>query len=366
MTIRQDEAMGIRIYRLLYAGVWLVFLAVPVIVAVRADVPVVLRVVALVATVCFVAVYLAAFWDEDDGPRPGRRAALRALVLAVLAAATLPATGYTGITYASFITAIVVFTLPVRAGLISGVTVWATAALVSLPFAEHPGPILGTGLGVLFIVVIRLAENFEHRQHHAEQELRQAAERDAIARDVHDVLGHSLTVLSIRAQLARRLIDLEPERAREEVDRIDALARESLAQVRSTVARLRTPHLASEVETAREALAAAGISADVEVRSVDDTDAELFAWALREAVTNVVRHAQASTCRVRVEPGRLRVEDDGVGGVGGVGGELVSDGAGSGLRGLRERASKAGARLAVSERDAGAERPGTVLEVSRP
>ncbi|GAA1248259.1 sensor histidine kinase [Prauserella halophila] len=352
--------MGIRFYRLLYAGVWLVFLAVPVTSAVSAEVAGGLRVLAVAATACFAVVYLELFWhkpESDDATPARRRLAGRIVVLALLAGAAVPATGYTAVTFACFLTAALVFTLPLRSGLVGGVTVWVAACLLALPFAETPWPFFGTGLGVLFIVVIRLADHFEHRQLDAQEELRHAAERDAIARDVHDVLGHSLTVLSIRSQLARRMIDIDPERAREEIDRIDSLARESLGQVRSTVARLRTPLLASEVETAQEVLAAAGITADVDVHTVEDSEAELFAWALREAVTNVVRHSQASICRVSVRPGRLRVEDDGVGAAD------EAHGAGSGLRGLRERASTSGAWLSLSPRCEDDDRPGTVLEV---
>lgn len=352
--------MGMRIYRLLYAGVWLVFLAIPVTFAVDAEVTVWLRVLAVAATACFVVVYLAVFWrnSEEGGPAWWRRVGSRLAVLALLAGVTVPAAGYTAVTFACFLAAVLVFTLPPRTGLISGVAVWASACLIALPFAETLWPTFGTGLGVLFIVVVRLAESFEHRQLDAEEELRHAAQRDAIARDVHDVLGHSLTVLSVRAQLARRMMDMDPERAREEIDHIDALARESLGQVRSTVARLRTPHLSSEVTTAKDALAAAGIAADVEVHAVEEQEAELFAWALREAVTNVVRHSRASTCRVSVRPGRLRVEDDGVGVSG------APHGPGAGLRGLRERASTAGARVTLSTGCEDTERPGTVLEVS--
>ncbi|MBB3664630.1 two-component system sensor histidine kinase DesK [Prauserella sediminis] len=354
--------MGMRIFRLLYAGVWLVFLAIPVTSIATSEATGGLRLLALAATACFVVVYLGVFWhDAEDGnaAQVRRRIIVRIVVLAILAAATVPAAGYTAVTFATFLTAALVFSLPLRSGLVSGVAVWAAACVIALPFADTWWPTFGTGLGVVFIVVIRLADHHEHRQLDTEEELRHAAQRDAIARDVHDVLGHSLTVLSIRAQLARRMIDIDPERAREEIDRIDSLARESLGQVRSTVARLRTPLLASEAETAREVLAAAGITADVDVHAVEGADAELFAWALREAVTNVVRHSQASTCRVSVRPGRLRVEDDGVG----TGDE--TRGGGSGLRGLRERASTAGAWLTLSSRCDDDERPGTVLEVGR-
>lgn len=354
--------MGIRIYRLVYAGIWLVFLSIPVAFALRPEVPSGWRLTALVATAAFIAFYLWIFWHSRDAHEitaGGGRTVVAVVVLGLLAAAAVPAAGHAAVSYAPFLTAVLVFTLPLRAGLLSGTLLWVAAALASLPFAETIWPVLGTGMGVLFIVVIRLADSFENRQLIAEEELRRAAERDAIARDVHDVLGHSLTVLSIRAQLAARLIDQDPVQAREEVERIDSLARGSLAQVRSTVTRLRTPRLGAELEAAREALTAAEITTEVVADAApSDQHAELFAWALRETVTNVVRHSQASRCVIRVGTEQLHVQDDGVG--------LPSAGAseGHGLRGLRERAAVSGATVHLGPADDGAARPGTVVEVS--
>ncbi|MGQ7787172.1 sensor histidine kinase [Nesterenkonia sp. K-15-9-6] len=363
--MRQDGAVGIRIYRLLYAGIWLVFLSLPVAYAFDPEVSPGARFLTLGATATFIAIYLAHFWRDPqtvESPAGVRRTVLIVIVLGLLAVAAIPGAGYTAISFAPFLTASLVFALPVRPGVLSGIAVWVLAALACLPFAVSLWPILGTGLGVLFIVLIRLADSMEHRQQAAEEELRRAAERDAIARDVHDVLGHSLTVLSIRAQLAARLIDRDPEQAREEVQRIDALARESLGQVRSTVSRLRTPRLEAELDSAREALAAAGITAEVTAEGQPDSaHAELFAWALREAVTNVVRHAEATRCRIRVQPQRLQVEDDGVGLPGDAEGTVA--GQGQGLRGLKERATGAGADLQLRESGIRPDRPGTVVEV---
>ncbi|MDZ5078747.1 sensor histidine kinase [Nesterenkonia sp. HG001] len=358
----QDGGMGIRIYRLVYAGIWLVFLSLPVAYALRPETPSGWRITALVTTAAFILLYLWIFWrsrDTHEVTADARWTVAAVVVLGLLAAASVPAAGYAALSFVPFLSAVLVFTLPLRSGLLSGTLVWLVACLLSLPFADTLWPVFGTGMGVLFIVVIRLADNFEQRQLDAEEELRRAAERDSIARDVHDVLGHSLTVLSIRAQLARRLIDHDPAQAREEVDRIDSLARESLAQVRSTVNRLRTPRLVTELEAVREALTAAGITAEVIGDAAPDSrHAELFAWALRETVTNVVRHSQASRCVIQVGPDQLRVQDDGVG--------LACAGGpeGHGLRGLRERAAVGGATLHIGPAADGAERPGTVVEVS--
>lgn len=173
------------------------------------------------------------------------------------------------------------------------------------------------------------------------QHLATMAERDRIARDLHDLLGHSLTAVVVRAQLVQRLADQDPERARSEAADIEAAARDALAAVRDTVSGYRTWSLADEVAEARSALGAAGVALEVQGLDVDlAPQAEsALALALREAVTNVVRHAGARTCHVTLvrEAGelRLQVTDDGRGG----GDE------GNGLQGMRARITALGGRV---------------------
>ena len=141
------------------------------------------------------------------------------------------------------------------------------------------------------------------------------AERERVARDVHDVLGHSLTAMSIKAELAARLIDVDPERARAELESIQETARQALAEVRATVGGLRAGNLEAELAAAPQVLADAGIETRV-LGSVADTDPRhrtLLAWVLREAVTNVVRHARASCVVVELGPRGITVTDDGTG-----------------------------------------------------
>ncbi len=157
-------------------------------------------------------------------------------------------------------------------------------------------------------------------------------ERARLARDVHDILGHSLTVITVKAELAGRLMDVDVNRARAEIVSLEALSREALADVRRTVVGFREISLPGELARARQALADAGVQADVPT-AVDAVSAdlkELFAWAVREGVTNVIRHAGATRCTVTLGSDDLRIADDGTGD--------TDAGDGSGLHGLRERA----------------------------
>ena len=133
-------------------------------------------------------------------------------------------------------------------------------------------------------------------------------ERERVARDVHDVLGHSLTVVTVKAELAERLVDLDPERAKGELAEIQALSRQALAEIRATVGGLRVARLGDELASARTALAGAGIEAHVpdDPGAVDPRHRTVLAWVLREATTNVVRHSDADACWVELddEPAR--------------------------------------------------------------
>ena len=176
-----------------------------------------------------------------------------------------------------------------------------------------------------------------------------AEERTRIARDLHDTLGHSLSLIALKSELARRVLPDDPARAATEIGDVERVAREALASVRETVSGYRQATLAMELAGARAALSAAGIDGDVEPAPEDlprDVDAVL-GWAVREGVTNVLRHSDAAQARIRViVDGGVRaieVEDDGS-----LGGrvEPAEDGAGGlGLAGLRERAAALGGSL---------------------
>ena len=160
-------------------------------------------------------------------------------------------------------------------------------------------------------------------------------ERSRIARDLHDLLGHSLTTITVKAGLAKRLVERDPARAAQEIGEVEELTRTTLADVRAAVSGYREITLPGELATASEVLRAAGISTQIP-RAVDAVPAghrEVFAWVVREGVTNVIRHSRAQNCAITVGPDWLEIVDDGRGG---------GDTCGTGLRGLRERVAAAG------------------------
>jgi two-component system sensor histidine kinase DesK len=190
----------------------------------------------------------------------------------------------------------------------------------------------------------------------AREELAELAvvnERLRFARDLHDLLGHTLTVIRAKSELASRVATSAPERAGKEMAEVEEIAREALVEVRETVTGYRRRTLVTEVANARTALGAAGIEGDVSVDGISPPPPldEALGWVLREAVTNVVRHSGARHCQVRAVHDRgcvrLEVVDDGLGrpGAGGA--------AGYGLTGLRERLAAVGGELEVGAAEDG-------------
>ena len=167
-------------------------------------------------------------------------------------------------------------------------------------------------------------------------------ERLRFARDLHDLLGHSLSVIALKSELAGRLIKNTPGLAAHEIEDIEKVARDALREVREAVTGYRQPTLAAELAGAHEVLTAAGIEYHVNHDHVPLPPAveAVLAWTVREGVTNVMRHSQAKRCAVRIinKDGNATAEviDDGRGGM---------PEAGSGLRGLEERVRERGGTL---------------------
>lgn len=294
-------------------------------------------------------------WDNLLNPQPpDRRVWLLFAALTGLTVAMVWLLGPSAMPTAVYIAAVAVFILPVRESGFVALTV--AAAMVLLPFTV---PSLRLGGATFYLSVIPVviwvgrqlglqARRLEEVGRRQRAELAIVEERNRVARDVHDILGHSLTVITVKTELAQRLIDVDLERARAEMADIELLAREALAGVRDTVGGLREVSLLGELANARTALAAADVDANLPDGSTlpDTPHAELFGWVLREAVTNVVRHSAARHCAVTVTDTTVEVVDDGRG--------LPADAAsGSGLSGLRERVRAAGGTMTLSSPEGG-------------
>ncbi|MBA3916085.1 MAG: sensor histidine kinase [Acidobacteriales bacterium] len=171
------------------------------------------------------------------------------------------------------------------------------------------------------------------------EHLAKIAERERIARDLHDVLGHTLSIIILKSELAGKLIDRDPQRAKAEIRDVEQTSREALAEVRSTIRGYRATSLEGELKNAIAALETAGVTVKAESAQVPLNPAQesVIAMVVREAVTNVVRHANARNCVLRLRPLNgtcvLEIEDDGCGG---------SRDEGSGLRNMRERIESLG------------------------
>lgn len=200
--------------------------------------------------------------------------------------------------------------------------------------------------------------NARLRMAHDEIEhLAKVAERERIARDLHDLLGHTLSLIIMKSELAAKLSERDPARAREEIRDVERISREALAEVRAAVAGYRSGGLDAEAQRARNALSSAGVAVecDLGVAHLPPAQEAVLALAMREAVTNIVRHARASKCRIVIAPSgdacKLTISDNGRGG---------NSPFGSGLTGMRERVEVLGGTMT---RDG---RRGTTLTVTLP
>lgn len=171
------------------------------------------------------------------------------------------------------------------------------------------------------------------------ERLAKLAERERIARDLHDLLGHTLSLIILKSELATKLAERDPRRAAQEIGDVERISREALAQVRQAVRGYRSEGISTELGAAREMLHAANIelTADIQPVALSAIQEAVLSLALREAVTNVVRHSAARRCTVTLATSGidivLTIADDGRGG---------ASGEGSGLTGMRERIAALG------------------------
>lgn len=248
--------------------------------------------------------------------------------------------------------------LPLRQAVATmGLLVLTLAVAMFVSPVPYPYRLFAYLPSMLLVVAIGASQLYDSAQRRANQALRRAndeiervatiAERERIARDLHDLLGHTLSVVALKSELAARLADADPGRAGKEMREVEQVARQALAEVRSAVSGYRQRGLAAELAQAETALAAAGteLHSDLGEEQPPARIEAVLSLVLREALTNVLRHADARRAEVRLgqEDGgwRLWVEDDGRGG------PLLP---GQGLAGLRERVEGAGGRLELVDR----------------
>ncbi|MEO9325353.1 histidine kinase [Nocardioides sp. C4-1] len=335
-----------------FAAIWLFFLVTPLHDAWTRD-DQLQRWTGLVATLAFAAVYMT-LWVRARADRarlveapPLRWSAAYVVALVVLGGVMIAVLGESGLTSVVYVGVALVMVFPLRVA--GPVIVALVVVTIGLGAVEGWGSQVGTAFGLLaasvavFGLRTVLSRNIELlRAHEENARLAVDSERSRFARDLHDILGHSLTVITVKAELAGRLMDVDHDRARQEVADLERLSRDALADVRRAVEGYRELTLPGELAKARSALEAAGIAADLP-NSTDDVPSdlrELFAWTVREGVTNVVRHSGASRCVVVLDATSAEVRDDGCG---------SATGPGSGLQGLRERAAAVGATLVVRD-----------------
>jgi two-component system sensor histidine kinase DesK len=347
---------------IIFAAVWLFYLYEPLAAGwdrgdLRGD-------VGVAAVLVFAVVYLAVFvhmrmrrraavatpFRAIESTRVGLSAVLLEVALGVLVCWCV---GEDGIAVAVYVAVLCVMCLPRLWGWVAAVVVAFAAytATLAVPgWSADQSILFGTLVATLAIwgistAITRNVEVLAVREENTRLEL--ADERNRFARDLHDILGHSLTVITVKAELASRLFDVDTDRARAELADLERLSRDALADVRRAVEGYRELTLPGELARARAALSAAEIDA-VLPNSTDEVPTErreLFAWTVREGITNVIRHSAARRCQVTLTADAVEIRDDGRGPSGGT--------PGHGLVGLRERAGAVGATVVTEALDPG-------------
>ncbi|MFI6491931.1 sensor histidine kinase [Streptomyces sp. NPDC050564] len=340
--------------KVLWIGVWLVFLSSPVKDLVSGHHTTGGTVAGWVGLAAFVGVYLSLVFRNMGKPFTGRLVVGLILVLGALATLLCLTLGGAWLGLYCYVSVACGSTLPLRLayGAIPATT--GVMLLVGSRVDQEEAESLAllvlligfamTGVGQLVRTTIEL-----RKARATVAQLAANEERLRLARDLHDLLGHSLSLITLKSELAGRMLPGDPDKAAQQVADIEQVSRQALVDVRAAVTGYRRPRLAGELAGAQVALTAAGVTADLpaepDLGGVPEESESALAWALREAVTNVVRHSGAQRCAVEVVRRQtldgpvleLSVEDDGSGGSGGT--------HGNGLTGLTERLEQAGGSL---------------------
>lgn len=244
--------------------------------------------------------------------------------------------------------------------------------ICGMSFRRYMAVLVGCNIALLFVgwllhyswqatimistmaLIIGLIINAEHMSEEKDAELQLSheevrrlaatAERERIGRDLHDLLGHTLSLITLKLELSRKLFDRDSEAARRELEEAEKVARHALAEVRSAVSGIRTTDLAAELASARLLLGSSGAHLEYGELPTDlpGNVEHGLSLIVREAATNIARHADASSAKIEFvrehASVRMLVSDNGRGGI---------DTAGNGLSGMRERVRAFGGTLAI-------------------
>jgi two-component system sensor histidine kinase DesK len=372
-TVRSDEVIAssgvtFHIWRL-YQHAWLACLFFPLVSLVRGPGPPWHLALGLVALGWYAASYTWLMWPHPvhwaaQARIRSWRARLLWVALVVLALVFSLVYGSAWLWLFIGVAAIAGVLLPMRAAFASVailmfvpvfIVVGTTGGTGGISAVDWRWPIalllLVRGLGLDMIGMARMGGAIRelHTTRRELARLQVEEERLRLARDLHDLLGQTLSMITLKSELARHLVKEEPDRCVQELSEIERVARQTLREVREAVAGYRQPQLSSELEGARQLLSAAGINSQIEPLSetLPPETSAVLAWTVREGVTNVIRHSQAQHCLIRLtqENGRACAE-------------VINDGdvlphaesptrQGIGLAGLRERVSALGGHLEV-------------------
>jgi two-component system, NarL family, sensor histidine kinase DesK len=362
--------------RWFFSGIWLVYLISPVADLFGHDHGVLWIAGGLAIAIAFSVIYVITICNSGSWPRQARWG-LAAIALLAALACVVYGDAWTPLwIYVSAATGMVLAAPAYgrRTALYGVLAVGACYVFFSWLAHAEAAEFLAVLLPVLLVGVAMIGFRMQVQLLHELAEARETVaklaaneERLRLARDMHDLTGQSLSMITLKSELAaKRLSKLPPSPELDTVlgdlGDIGRVSRQTLHDIREAVSGYRRPTLAIEAITARNALEAAGIRLDddpgLTLRSgTFDVDAEaVLAWCLREAVTNVIRHSGARTCRIRLiqHPGELSLEvtDDGHG----PGGQDADAPPGAGLRGMSERLSTVGGRLSLGAADPGSGR----------
>jgi two-component system sensor histidine kinase DesK len=357
-----SSGISLRFWRL-YAQSWLVCLVFPVLGLVQRHLTLVHVALATAGLLIFVSSYTWVMWSHPVRSVARIRSQLRQSVFLLTGLTVLVL--WLSVAYGSAflwlfvgVSAIAGVTLTPRSAFLAVMALTLLTLFVSISLSGGittadwlhilPLVLLVRGLGLDMLGLARLSSALRE-VHAAREELARMAvieERLRMARDLHDLLGHTLSLVILKSELARRVVERDPSRAAQEIHEVECIARQTLREVREAVAGYRQPQLADELDGARQILEAAGIACQVEQTAGDlspPIDAVL-AWTVREGVTNVIRHSRAHHCSIRVTSESDKVHA-----------EVVNDGnqeiaaahreMGSGLAGLAERVRACGGQV---------------------